>query len=144
MFDVNMEHRILITKKYSGILSGVVYFLWHFVRHSVFFRVAFCQGPLNPWHFVLWHFVPWHYVRDSQGCRSKTPENIETEIGLWLITSSTPYNRANFHGNRSKWVCSPNRWNITQLWLSVHVPFLPFFPFFQGILTPKHPKSGRG
>jgi len=66
MFDVNsVEHRILLTKKYSGIYPGLFISLWHFVRLSIF-RVAFCPGTFGPWHFVLWHFVPWHYVRDSR------------------------------------------------------------------------------
>ena len=35
-----------------------------------------------------------------------------------------PYKRVNFREDRFKGVCSPNRWNITNLWFS---SFLPFF-----------------
>jgi len=36
-----------------------------------------------------------------------------------------PHKRANFRGDLSKGVCSPNRWNITHLWLCVYFSF-PF------------------
>ena len=57
-------------------------------------------------------------------CRSETPKNIKTKIGLndYVID---PCNRANFRGNRSKAVCSPNGWNTTHLSLCVHT-----FSFF--------------
>jgi len=38
------------------------------------------------------------------------------------------YKGANFRADRSKGVCSPSRWNITDLWLSV--PSLPFPSLF--------------
>ena len=41
-----------------------------------------------------------------------------------------PYNRANFRGDQSKGARSPNRWNITNLWLSVPSLSFPFLPFF--------------
>jgi len=62
----------------------------------------------------------------STPCRSETPENIETKIGVNDYVMD-PYNHANFCRNRSKGVCSPYWWNIAYLWLCV--PFLSF-PFF--------------
>jgi len=40
--------------------------------------------------------------------RSETPRNIETKFGLNDYVMD-PYKRANFRGDRSKGVCSPNR-----------------------------------
>jgi len=54
VFDmISVEHRILLTKKCSGILSGVVYFF-----------VAFCPAV----NFSSWHFVRVHLVRGILCC----------------------------------------------------------------------------
>jgi len=65
----------------------------------------------------------------STPCRSETPENIETKIGVNDYVMD-PYNHANFCGNRSKGVCSPYWWNITYLWLCVPSLSFPSLPFF--------------
>ena len=67
----------------------------------------------------------WKFARP---CRSETPKILKPKLG-WMITSSTPYNHANFRGNRSKGVCCPNRWNITHLWLCVYLSFPPLSYF---------------
>jgi len=59
----SVEHRILITKKYSGILFGVVYFF-----------VAFCPAV----NFSVWHFVRGHLVCGilSHGIMSGIPGRV--------------------------------------------------------------------
>jgi len=72
-------------------------------------------------------------------CRFETPKSIETKIGLNDFVIH-PNNSVNFRGDRSKGVCSPNRWNITNLWLSV--PSLPF-SFFLFSASPTAKTTGR-